>query len=98
MSELISKKRNRIKKVNECLTDHQVDDICRNTDLCDDKPERMNIEILDIESLNERLYELKLEQETDRNNLGFFENQIMIRQQEIERLIMKIKLLEESEL
>ena len=82
------RKKYKIKRVNECLSDQQIDNLCVTTDLCEE--DNGKYEILDLEDLHDKMYRLRLEQENDRNLVIYFDRQIEIRALEIERLNQKI--------
>jgi len=66
------------------------DDLCDSTILCDENHKEFTVVVYDLEELNEKLFQLKMDNETDRNNLRFFDNQILIRSEEISRLQNKL--------
>jgi len=93
MDRSTGKKRNktRIKRVSECLNDDEVEDLYNTLDICGDVQPILDGEIERLkEEINKRIFSLKLDVETDKNNLEFFERSIQIKTQEIERLIMKL--------
>ena len=94
MDRTAGKKRNktRIKRVSECLSDHEIEDLYGKIEFCDEIPPTLNeTDIIKIkEYLNERIFTLRLEVENDKGCLEYFENNIIIKQQEIDRLIRRL--------
>jgi|GEM_PF-5339861 len=98
----------RIRRVSECLTDNQEEDLCSNTNICDinycddlyhdeancqynyeseeDYPTKY-----DDEYLKDKIFKLRLEQETNLNNRNYFDSQIETIKREIDRLLVVIK-------
>ena len=93
---MIGKKKlkHKIKRVNEYLSDDQIEDLCQSTNLCEPMRNSINVEVIDIEEMQEKLYKYRLEQQTDLNNIAYFKDQIKSREIEIERLERKIDRME----
>ena len=90
----------RIRRVSECLTDSQIEHLCDTTDLCDnnygtdiynDESEEDYPTKYDDEYIKDKIFKLKLEQETNLNNLNYFERQIETIKREIHRLRVVLK-------
>jgi hypothetical protein len=73
--------------VNENLSDYDTEDLYQKINYHDQNTKRMVVEIVDIEILREKLADLKMSQESDRNIM-------LVREQEIQRLEEKIILME----
>lgn len=84
------REKTKIKKVNE-LNDHEVETLYNTLKNCDEISEELdpNIEKLK-EEINNKIFSLRLDVETDRNNLEFFERNISIKSEEIDRLMRKL--------
>ena len=54
------------------------------------------VEIIDLEEMKERLFKLQMEQQHAINNRNFFQNEIGLMEEEIIRMIEKIKEVEEA--
>ena len=95
-----------LKHINECLDDDylnklrnmtgaddgQVDDVNINTNNHKEFTHKeFTVVIFDLEEIQNKLFQFKMENETDLNNIRFFENQILIRNEEITRLEKKLK-------
>ena len=86
----MNKKRNKIKSVNE-LNDHEIEKLYNTIKICDEIPSDFDINFEKLkEEINNKIFNLRLDVETDKNNLEYFERNIDIKQQEIDRLIRKL--------
>ena len=86
-----NRKKTKIKRVSECLDDTTVENLYDAIKVCDEIPSEIDINLENLkEEINNKIFELRLDVETDRNNLEYFERNIDIKQQEIDRLIRKL--------
>lgn len=94
MNRSTGKKRNktRIKRVSECLSDHEVEDLYGKLEFCDQIPSILSdADIIKLkEYLNEKIFSLRVDIENDKACAELFENNIIIKHQEIDRLIQRL--------
>lgn len=107
----LKKKKTHIKRVSECvngeyindcncrqqsiLSDEQLEDICNNTDLCDENYNEATVNVYDIEEMRSKLFKLLIQNEEDRQKRICLDNLIYIRDNEVNRLHSKLKNLDE---
>jgi hypothetical protein len=86
-----NRKKTKIKRVSECLDDTTEENLYDAIKVCDEIPPDLDVNFENLkEEINDRIFNLRLDVETDKNNLEFFERNIAIKNQEIDRLIRKL--------
>src|SRR5690554_2514507 len=90
------KRKYRIRRVNECLSDNSIDQLCSETDLCEAEEHHVTIRVYDTEELYEKLKERRSNQEKWRSEIRYLEELINIEEDEIIRLQLKISYLKDQ--
>lgn len=87
-----NRKKTKIKRVSECQDDTAGENLYDATiKVCDEIPPDFDVNFEKLkEGINDKIFDLRLDVEMDRNNLEYFERNIEIKQQEIDRLMRKL--------
>ncbi len=85
--------RYRIKRVSECLYDNSINQ--EQSDLCVPEEQKVTIRVYDLEELQEKLIQRRINQEKLRSEIQFKEQILEIEDAEIIRLKLKISYLQE---
>jgi len=95
-----TKKMHYLKHISECLDENTQDQhtiladghvgIYSNTNVSEDNHKELRVIVYDLEEIQNKLYQFKMDNRADQNNISYFENQILVRSEEISRLEKKL--------